>query len=414
MPLPLHAVAYKIIVHTTKTLPEGRIVQERLKKKLESDSTFKKLQDKSSFVINCRESGKYCIVTLEPINNTKVLKKLLKIVRTIQKDAFINKYTPPTPIQKAITPIKKIKEPVKPLHIKKRQEKKEKKLLIIQKEYALSFVYFIILILSLSLLLFWIFIKKSRKNIHTNIDKNLLHINNNNEKSLLVDIQAHILPGIDQNYCPDSMDEAIDIIKELQSLGYKKIITTPVMLQNDIHVNASLILNALTGIKKVLQENHINITIDIAALYKLNDTLDELLKQKKISTFDKDYIIVEAAVDLDYELFKKYINNIINSHYKIILAHPENYIFLHHNLERYQEIKKLGIFFELDINSLSTTHPNKEIQHHARRLIENGMIDFLGSNVHKLYHIDRIKSIQETDSYKNIFKTNTILNNYLY
>ncbi|MCK5700627.1 MAG: capsular biosynthesis protein, partial [Cyclobacteriaceae bacterium] len=42
---------------------------------------------------------------------------------------------------------------------------------------------------------------------------------------LLVDIHSHLLPGLDDGV--KSVEETVYILKILQNLGYKKIITTP-------------------------------------------------------------------------------------------------------------------------------------------------------------------------------------------
>ncbi|MEA2110995.1 MAG: CpsB/CapC family capsule biosynthesis tyrosine phosphatase [Campylobacterota bacterium] len=421
---PATADKYKIITHTTNTMQESQVLMKTLKKRLNETSEFIKLKEKCTFKINCRESGKYCIVVVEPIGNNRMLKKLFKIVKSISKDSFVSRYTPTikTVIKEEktepVTPKKsllKVKSSTEPLSKKTLQQKKYPKSPQRETTRWYESIEFIALVLVLIVLLFSLFFFKSReKKGANNIDTNLLHINDTSSKSLLVDIQAHIIPGLNHDYGPNSVEEAIELIKALYNIGYKKIITTPSLSNRDIPQSSELISNALLTLRRVLKENKIDITIEAAALYELDTALMTSIENKSILSFGQKYIVVEATQEMNYELLKQYILKIHNAGYKIILAHPENYTCMQNSLEKYKEIKNMGVLFELDINSLTQTVTDNVIKHNTQLLIEHGLIDLLGSNVHKLYHIDRIKSIQDSNVYKNVFKSNTILNNYLY
>lgn len=55
----------------------------------------------------------------------------------------------------------------------------------------------------------------------------------------------------------------------------------------------------------------------------------------------------------------------------------------------------------------------KSIQQAAKKLSEAGMIDFLGSDAHKIPHFKALEQMKMQTVYSRIFENNTILNNTL-
>ena len=69
------------------------------------------------------------------------------------------------------------------------------------------------------------------------------------------------------------------------------------------------------------------------------------------------------------------------------MAHPERYAFFHHNFKNYEKLKHQGCLFQL--NLLSTIgYYGPEVTKTTEKLLQNGMIDYVGSDVHHQKHID--------------------------
>jgi protein-tyrosine phosphatase len=241
-----------------------------------------------------------------------------------------------------------------------------------------------------------------------------LHINQNKSTSLLVDIQAHIIPGLNHDNGPASYDEALNLIIALKDAGYKKIITTPRLSNQIIAQDTKVILHTLDKLRNTLKEKEVDIVIEAAACYELDDLFLRALEQKKVSTFNKNYIFIEGPDHLNYEALKEYIIKIDHAGYKTVLAHPEKYAFIHGDLSNYQELKRLKVLLALDINSLSITNPDDKIKHCSDMLIEHKMIDLIGSHARTAEDVHTIQTIQSSERYKKLLNSNIILNNYLY
>jgi len=227
---------------------------------------------------------------------------------------------------------------------------------------------------------------------------------------LVVDIHSHLIPTIDDG--SKSIDNSIELILALKELGYKKLITTP--HTSDMFPNTTeIILNGYHRLIEELNKREIDITIEVASEYYADEHFDKLLDAGDILSFgDKNYLLFELSYftpphdleDLVYEIKRK--------GYTPILAHPERYLYLHDSLDRYRDIKDMGLLFQLNINSISGFY-NKDIQRVAEWLISNSMVDFLGSDTHHMTHIKNLKKSFKQSLYKKIFKNNNILNNTL-
>jgi len=72
--------------------------------------------------------------------------------------------------------------------------------------------------------------------------------------------------------------------------------------------------------------------------------------------------------------------------YKPLLAHPERYLFYHGNFDEYKKLKKAGCEFQINLLS-ATGYYGEAVFQTAKKLLDNGMIDFAGSDVHHKNHI---------------------------
>ena len=82
-----------------------------------------------------------------------------------------------------------------------------------------------------------------------------------------------------------------------------------------------------------------------------------------------------------------------------VLAHPE----------RYRDLKRRGVRFQVNINSLGGYY-SKAVQKTARRLMQEGMIDYLGSDTHHMRHIDALKKTLQSGVIARVEARNRLRN----
>jgi len=225
---------------------------------------------------------------------------------------------------------------------------------------------------------------------------------------LKTDIHSHLIPGIDDG--SKSMEESIELLRGFEKLGYTKIITTPHIMNKAYNNTKTSILENFSKLKKATQEAHLNIDIQVAAEYYVDEGFLKLLEKGELLSIDDEYILFETSyinrpVDLESVIY-----NIISAGYKPLLAHPERYQYIKNVEEEFNTLKDQGAFFQANLNSFVGFY-GKQAQKNVEYLNEHGMIDFLGSDVHHEKHMTSLSSVARSNIYEDIISKNNILNN---
>lgn len=90
------------------------------------------------------------------------------------------------------------------------------------------------------------------------------------ENPLEVDIHSHLLPGLDDGVA--TTEEAIEVLRFFQSLGYKKVITTPHVMPEFYPNTKEIIEGALETLTQVLEDRGVDIEVEAAAEYYLDES----------------------------------------------------------------------------------------------------------------------------------------------
>lgn len=215
-----------------------------------------------------------------------------------------------------------------------------------------------------------------------------------------VDIHSHLLPGIDDG--AKDLNNSIELIMKMRSYGIKNFITTPHVLGNVYQNSSETIKKKLEEVKEALSNKGINdISIRAAAEYMLDEQFSKLLEKEDILTIKDNYILVEMSYfSAPIHLFE-IIFEIQLKGYKPILAHPERYNFYHHDFKNYHKLKKAGCLFQLNLLSLTEQY-GKNVQKISKKLIKEGLYDFVGTDVHHYNHLEILKTMSTKKNLENV------------
>src|SRR6476661_2927111 len=192
-----------------------------------------------------------------------------------------------------------------------------------------------------------------------------------------VDMHSHILPGIDDG--APTVKESVLLVKRLMDLGFTKLIATPHIMADYYRNTPDTIKKALDILNQELQDQNIEIPIEAAAEYYLDETFDNKINQGNLLTMGNNYLLFELSYINNPNNLKETIQRLNDKGYKPILAHPERYPYLYGNIENYYKIREYGCYFQLNTISLSGYY-GKQTQKTAEELVDNMMIYFLGSD----------------------------------
>ena len=217
---------------------------------------------------------------------------------------------------------------------------------------------------------------------------------------ITVDLHSHLIYGVDDG--SETLEQSLSLIQNLKDFGYKKIITTP-HIMNDFYKNSKDTLFPKRDIiLKELENKNINIPFHVAAEYYLDDGFLKKLKDKdNLLLIENKYLLVETSYINEPINLITLIFEILSAGYTPILALPERYTYLYNDFEKYQEVYDRGVKFQLNINSLSGYY-SKGAKDIASKLIENKMIDYACTDCHAQKHLDTLKKSINTKDFKKL------------
>jgi protein-tyrosine phosphatase len=172
------------------------------------------------------------------------------------------------------------------------------------------------------------------------------------------------------------------------------------------------ITQRLNEVNLMLSQKHIDITLEAAAEYYLDEALIKRIESDSpLLTFGKKYLLFETNFMTEPLNLKEFIFLATTKGYKPVLAHPERYAYLQSNFEKAEDLIGRGVLFQVNISSLSGYY-SKGAQITAQKLIDKQYIHLLGSDCHNLQHV---KMLEETRKNKYFQKAISLplLNNTL-
>jgi len=210
-------------------------------------------------------------------------------------------------------------------------------------------------------------------------------------------MHSHLLYGIDDG--AKTLEESVELIRELYSLGYKKFICTPHIMGDYYRNSKENIFPVLDKLRNAIISENIDVEVNAAAEYYIDEWFQEKLKNKEdLLTLSTNYVLVETSYLNPPSNLKEVLFDLQVLGYKVVLAHPERYTYLFQSFELYQELHELGVFFQINLTSLAGYY-GKASKKIAERLIKNQMVDFVGTDCHGARHIDALKRSMKQKSF---------------
>ena len=197
----------------------------------------------------------------------------------------------------------------------------------------------------------------------------------------MIDIHTHLLPFVDDGV--KDYDESIEIISNLLSQGVTHIFLTPhyYRLRNFLstYEENQAIFQTL---KEKVKEAHINVSLYLANEIKYtSDTLKDIQKGH-VRPLKDTYYLLEFSTDESLYQISEAVFNMSAKNYQPILAHIERYQNLN-QVDDVKGLKKLGALIQINVSSLLGRRGSK-VKRWIKRLIKEGLVDFIASDSHVL------------------------------
>jgi len=228
---------------------------------------------------------------------------------------------------------------------------------------------------------------------------------------LKTDIHSHLLPGIDDG-APD-LATSVEMINGLMHLGFKKLITTPHVMQDMYPNKRDDILKQYDALKQHLEKEDINVELEVAAEYFLDDNFKKLLSDKEpLLTFGDNLVLVEFSMASEQYNFKELLFEMQMQSYRPVIAHPERYVYHERNKEFFENLKSAGYLFQLNIMSLAGAY-GKSVHELARYFIKHQYYDLAGTDIHNLHHFAHLQNPSIAHGLKELLDSGRLINQEL-
>ncbi len=207
------------------------------------------------------------------------------------------------------------------------------------------------------------------------------------------DIHCHILPGVDHG--SRSIEDSLDMLQAEMEMGVNRVILTSHVTAVTFENTRESLMDAFLKLQDAVTDAGLDIQLFLSAEYRMDEYFDKEYAADHLIPMPGNHILLENSfqqelMNLDDLLFDMQVKG-----YKTILAHPERYPYYSRRRKRYEQLHNAGAKFQVNILSF-TGYFGEEARESALWFVRDGMIDYLGSDMHNVKHahiiMDYIKS----------------------
>lgn len=206
----------------------------------------------------------------------------------------------------------------------------------------------------------------------------------NSEESRIFDIHSHILPVDDGAL---DLNEALATIQRSYDQGVRLLFASPHSFAfreepDDVY---KIFDELRTLVNRKLPDMHLMLGCEVLCdkdrMEKVLDALEQKILPRMGTT---EYVLTEFYTDTDKEEVDYCTDKLMAAGFIPVIAHLERYPAL---FENHDHLKKMHEKMLFQINAYSIAEEKDEvIKAHARFLLQEKLVDFLGSDTHGMKH----------------------------
>lgn len=191
------------------------------------------------------------------------------------------------------------------------------------------------------------------------------------------DWHSHILPGVDDGF--RSLESSLEALARYEEVGIRKIWLTPHIMEDypntpeGLRERFAMLTEAYKG----------GIELRLAAENMLDPVFEERIASGDLLPIGDEgkHLLVETSYMNPPYGMDDMIESVFSAGYFPLLAHPERYRYME---ERdYRKWKERGVLFQINYFSLTGGY-GEQARKKCEWLLEQGMVDVCGSDLHRL------------------------------
>jgi protein-tyrosine phosphatase len=197
----------------------------------------------------------------------------------------------------------------------------------------------------------------------------------------MIDLHAHILPGLDDG--SKNIAESLAMAEVAWEDGIHTIVATPHVLQGVFDNDKNKILSAVRALNQTLQEQNIAVHILPGAEYYLEADIPLKLSQGELLTINDNgrYLLVELPSAFIPEYTAQVLYEIQLQGVTPIIAHPERNAGFTRKPAVLQEMISRGVLAQVTSASITGLF-GKRVKRTAYSFLKQGLVHLVSSDAH--------------------------------
>lgn len=226
-----------------------------------------------------------------------------------------------------------------------------------------------------------------------------------------IDLHSHLIPGIDDG--AKTMDDSLAMLRQFETLGFKKVITTPHIVTGGYDNTPEIITKGRDKVREAIKANGIDIDFHAAAEYYADESMLPKIEKRDILTIGDRYVLIEFSFLSKTSVLAEIMYKLQVAGYKVILAHPERYPYMYSNdLKEYHALRDKNIYLQLNILSLQGKY-GKEAQNIAQKMVDANLISFAATDLHNIRQMELVKESLSLKYLEKLLNYEKLLNKTL-
>ncbi len=194
----------------------------------------------------------------------------------------------------------------------------------------------------------------------------------------MVDIHSHILPYLDDG--AESMEEALNMARIAVDSGIYHMVASS--HGNYYSYTLEEYRECFCRLENIIQKEKIPLTLYSGMEIFLNEKAIQRIKEKKLLTLNNtNYLLVEFSFEENPNYVCKWIDLLQKENYRIIIAHPERYLFIQRDPELAYYLNEQGCILQMNKGSLVGDF-GYNCQSLAIQMLEDQIIQIIATDAH--------------------------------
>ena len=197
----------------------------------------------------------------------------------------------------------------------------------------------------------------------------------------MIDFHSHVLPNVDDG--SKSVEETFKLLEEAKEAGFDGVISTSHYMEEYYEVNVAERKVWINALSENLYKKNIDLKLYLGnEIYISKNIIDFLETGKATSINNSNYVLFEFPLNSKPMDMYDIIYDMLEYKLVPVLAHPERYSFVQKEPNLVYDLIQKGVLMQSNYGSILGMYGEKA-QIIVSKLLENNMVHFLGSDVHR-------------------------------